>query len=71
MNLTDKKINFEGTIKDLVGDEIFTKRLLELGFIRGERVLLRGIAPFGEPYMIEIRGSVVALRKREAECIQV
>ena len=60
-----------GTQTYLVGDEEYTTRLRELGFIRGEKVVLRGIAPFGEPLMIEVRGTVVALRKKEAQCIQI
>jgi ferrous iron transport protein A len=71
MNLAQQSVSFEGIILDLVGDDAFTLRLRELGFVRGEKVLLKGIAPFGEPYMIEIRGAVVALRKKEAQCIQV
>jgi ferrous iron transport protein A len=71
MTLTEKPLNFEGHIVDLVGDDEYTIRLRELGFIRGERIALRGIAPFGEPLMIEIRGTMVALRKKEAQCILV
>ena len=71
MNLNNKPVNFEGTIVDLVGDDEYTIRLRELGFIKGERVAIRGIVPFGGPLMVEIKGTVVALRQKEAECIQV
>lgn len=71
MNLNEKQIGFEGTIQDLVGDDAFTDRLRELGFVRGERISIRGITPFGGPLMVEVRGAVVALRRKEAECIQV
>lgn len=71
MRLSDKPLNFVGVIRDLVGDESYVSRLRELGFVRGETVALRGKTPFGDPLMVEIRGAVVALRKKEAECIQV
>lgn len=70
-NLTEVPLNFEGTIRELQGEELLTSRLQELGFIRGERIKLRGKAPFGEPLLVEVRGSTIALRKREAQCIQL
>ena len=71
MSLADQEIGFQGVIRDLVGDESYISRLRELGFVRGEKIALRGMAPFGGPLMIEVRGAVVALRRKEAECIQV
>ena len=69
--MVDKPLNFVGIIKDLIGNEVFVSRLRELGFVRGEQILIRGISPFGGPVMVEIRGAVVALRRNEAECILV
>lgn len=63
--------SFEGVIRDLEGDAVVLARLRELGFIRGERVRVRGRAPFGEPILVEIRGTTVALRRREAECVRL
>ncbi|MEQ1877326.1 MAG: FeoA family protein [Bdellovibrionia bacterium] len=71
MSLAEKSVGFVGVIRELVGDDAFTSRLRELGFVRGETISVRGIAPFGGPLMIEVRGAVVALRRKEAECIQV
>jgi ferrous iron transport protein A len=69
MNLSEKKPPFTGEIRELVGDAVLVERLQELGFIRGESVTVRGRALFGEPFIVEIRGTSVALRKREAQCI--
>jgi ferrous iron transport protein A len=70
-SLADQKTNVEFSIQSLEGDPIVVSRLRELGFICGERVKLVGRAPFGDPLIIEIRGSTVALRKREAQCIRI
>lgn len=70
-NLTQMPLNFEGQIANLSGDDLLVSRLQELGFIRGEKIKLQGKAPFGEPFLVEVRGSTIALRKREAECIQL
>jgi Fe2+ transport system protein FeoA len=69
--LSECQINFEGPIQELHGDGVLLSRLREMGFIRGERVRIWGRAPFGEPFLVEIRGVTVALRKREAQCIRV
>jgi ferrous iron transport protein A len=59
-------------VTGLKGDEVLLARLRELGFIVGEPLVIEGTAAiFGEPILIEIRGSTVALRKSEAECVLV
>ena len=69
--LNEVPLNFEGKIVSLSGDDLLVSRLQELGFIRGEQVKVRGRAPFGEPLLVEVRGTTIALRKREAQCIQL
>ncbi len=69
--LNEVPLNFEGKISSLAGDDLLVSRLQELGFIRGEQVKLCGRAPFGEPLLVEVRGTTIALRKREAQCIQL
>lgn len=47
------------------------RRLAEIGFLRGELVtVLRRIAG-GEPIAVRIGNSTFALRRHEAECVQV
>jgi len=46
-------------------------RLMELGFTCGERLKVVGIAPFGGPIILEIRGAIIVLRRREAKCIKL
>lgn len=55
----------------LSGDLRLTARLRELGFIVGEPIQVLGRAPFGEPILVEVRGATVALRKREAACVEI
>ena len=61
----------EGRITALEGDPIIVARLRELGFIRGEAVRVTGRAPFGEPILVAIRGTTIALRKTEATCVKL
>jgi len=71
MTLGEMPNHFEGSITKLEGDPSVVARLRELGFIRGEAVKVVGRAPFGEPILIEIRGSTVALRRSEAACVHL
>ncbi len=47
-------------------------RLMHLGFISGAVVELKKKAPFFEgPYLVEVRGRLIALTKSEAELLEV
>lgn len=48
------------------------RRLLEMGFLEGSRVEVLHVAPFGEdPIAVRVRGSIVALRRNEANAVEV
>ena len=50
--------------------ELIRERLTEMGFISGERVAMRYKGPIGgDPLAVEVRGALVGLGRREAECI--
>lgn len=47
-------------------------RLLEMGFLEGARVEILHEAPFSkDPIAIRVRGGVIALRRNEANLIEV
>lgn len=46
-------------------------RLLDLGITPGEEVVVTHTSPLGDPIVIRIRGTSLALRKREAAWIWV
>jgi ferrous iron transport protein A len=59
------------TVGDLAGSTI-ARRLLEVGFIPGERIEVVGeILPGGDPIAVRIGTSIFALRRREAQTILV
>mgnify|MGYP000895634585 CR=1 FL=1 len=53
------------------GERSFRRRLLELGFVPGTAVIVRNVAPMGDPIEIQVRGSRVSIRRAEASQIQV
>jgi len=59
----------EGTITELCGEPSLVQRLMELGFVPGEKVAVVKYAPLGDPLEIAIRGYHLSLRRGEAQCI--
>jgi len=54
------------------GPEALQNRLLEMGFIEGSLVEVLFEAPWGnDPIAVRVRGSLVALRRNEANWIEV
>lgn len=46
-------------------------RLMELGFTPGQEVTVVAKSPFKDPLAVSVRGTIIALRKSEAECIKI
>ena len=53
-------------------DDAIAQRLLDLGFVAGERVKCISLAPFGgDPMLVQIGYTRFALRKVEAARVQI
>jgi len=59
------------TLGDSVGSTI-ARRLVELGFIAGERIeVIEEVRPGGDPIAVRIGSSMFALRRREAQAVLI
>lgn len=47
------------------------RRLLEMGFARGEPLKVKKLAPLGDPMELVIKGYHLSLRRTESACILV
>ncbi len=47
------------------------RRLLEMGFVRGEELKVEKLAPLGDPMELVIKGYHLSLRREEGACIVV
>ncbi|MFN3530736.1 MAG: ferrous iron transport protein A [Bacteroidia bacterium] len=54
-----------------LGDHPVANKLLEMGCLPGELIRVKRIAPLGDPIAVEVLGYELALRKDEAEAIEV
>jgi len=59
----------KGYIHCIEGDEKLVKRLHALGALEGTEVILKTIAPLGDPLIINFRGFNLAIRKKDAKNI--
>ncbi len=51
------------------GEDVVTRRLMEMGLVPGVAVRMVKSAPFGDPLEINVRGYSLALRRNEAESV--
>jgi ferrous iron transport protein A len=68
--LSEIAVGVPVVIKDFEEDDIFLK-LMEMGFIPGEKVVVQQVAPLGDPISIEVAGYHLSLRLNEASKVFV
>lgn len=56
----------EGIIERYEGAEDLHYRLKELGLVEGTRILVKRLAPLGDPMEIAVRGYRLSIRKTDA-----
>ena len=71
MNLTSLPIGATAKVTSINGNSPITKRLMEMGVVPGASVRVVKSAPFGDPLEIRVRGYHLAMRKNEADTIEV
>ena len=69
--LSELKSAETGVIVKISGHGSFRQRITEMGFVRGKEVTVIKNAPFMDPVEYEIMGYRIALRRSEAELIEV
>ena len=70
VRLSALKPGQQGVITEFNDDRIFLK-LMEMGCVPGERILLEQIAPLGDPISVLVSGYRLSLRLNEADHIFV
>ena len=71
MTLDRLKIGASGVITAVGGQGALRRRLLDMGLTPKTRVLVRKVAPMGDPIELCLRGYELTLRKEDAARIQV
>lgn len=69
--LNDIEIGERAVIARLHGEGAVRRRILDMGLVKGTEVLVRKVAPIGDPIELTVRGYELSIRKDEAAMIEV
>ena len=69
--LRQAKIGDTVTVVKLHGEGAVKRRIMDMGLTRGVEVLVRKVAPLGDPVEVTVRGYELSIRKTDAEMIEV
>lgn len=71
MTLNELQIGKKGIIRKVNGEGELRCRLLDMGLIPGTSVMIRKVAPMGDPIELHIRGYELTVRVDDAKNIEV
>lgn len=69
--LNQMKTRQSGRIVSIRPDGPITGRLMAMGLLPGAIIQVLGVAPLGDPIMVQLDGSRLSIRKAEAEALTV
>ncbi len=69
--LSELKIGQKGKVIKIASKGTARKRILEMGITTGTEISVKGLAPFGDPMELIVKGYSLSLRKEEAADIFV
>ena len=71
MNLSNIPKDVQARVTAVKGEGLIARRLMEMGVVPGVSVRLVKAAPFGDPIEVRLLGYSLAIRRNEAEAIEV
>ncbi len=69
--LKDVRVGQTVTVVKLHGTGAVKRRIMDMGLTKGVEVLVRKVAPLGDPMELNVRGYELSVRKADAEMIEV
>ncbi|TDP46640.1 FeoA family protein [Aminicella lysinilytica] len=69
--LKDVKVGDTVTVKKIEGVGPTRRRIMDMGVTKGTRVMVRKVAPLGDPMELNLRGFEMSIRKADAGLILV
>ena len=70
-NLANLSLNTPATITKLAITGMLKQRLLDMGVLVGDSIIVTKIAPLGDPIEVKIKGYKLSLRKADAQNIYI
>lgn len=69
--LNDVKIGGSAEVVKLHGEGAIKRRIMDMGITKGTTLLLRKVAPLGDPLELTVRGYELSIRRADAENIEI
>jgi len=69
--LKDVPVGGTAVVVKLNGSGAIKRRIMDMGITKGVEILVRKVAPLGDPMELNLRGYELSLRKSDAELIEV
>ena len=69
--LNEFTVGEKGTVTAVLGEGKVRRRLFDMGVTPGAEVVMRKVAPLGDPIEVTLRGYELTLRKSEAACVEM
>lgn len=70
-NLSQLPLNKDGIIQKLKCEGNIRRRLLDMGLVKGTKITPVLVSPSKDPRAFEVRGSIIAIRKEDAEKVDI
>ncbi|MCQ4923468.1 ferrous iron transport protein A [Tissierella carlieri] len=59
------------TVLKLHGEGSIKRRIMDMGLTKGTQVMVRKVAPLGDPIELNVRGYELSIRKSDAKMVEV
>lgn len=69
--LRDVKVGEQAVVVKLHGEGAVKRRIMDMGLTKGTEVLIRKLAPLGDPIEVNVRGYELSIRKADAQMIEI
>ena len=69
--LRDVKIGETVKVVKLHGEGPIKRRIMDMGLTKGTELLVRKVAPLGDPMELNVRGYELSVRKADAEMVEI
>ena len=70
-NLRNVPVGGTAKVVKIHGEGAVKRRIMDMGITKGVEIIVRKVAPLGDPIEVTVRGYELSLRKADAESIEV
>ena len=67
----DLKEGQSAVVKKIYGEGPVKRRIMDMGITKGTTVMVRKLAPLGDPIELKVRGYELSIRNQDAQMIEI